>query len=303
METSPAPRDEMHRLNPVKARSAPGSPSTTEQVRPSPKSSPHPTDTWTNATIVERVDLNEELALFRLLPDAGVPKFEPGQFVTLGLPDGSDASRAGRVKLIRRAYSVASSPTEERWLELYIVLVTEGKLTPKLWELHGGDRLWVAPRIGGRFTLNGVADGRTLVMVGTGTGVAPFHAMYLRYRKAGRWSRFVLFDGCRYVRDLGYREEFERYAAEDPSLVYLPTVTREAADHPWPGLRGRVTEHLEPSRFHRLVGEPLVPETCSVFLCGNPQMIDQCEALLGEHGFHTHGKKRPEGTVHLERYW
>ncbi len=281
----------------------PPGPESTPREHP-PTSRPPAPMPWSNATLVEREDLNEELALFRILPDTGVPDFEPGQFVTLGLPgDKAAPSATGRVKLVRRAYSVASSSLEKRWLELYVVLVGEGRFTPKLWQLQAQDRLWVAPKVGGRFTLDGVPPGQVLVMIGTGTGVAPFRSMYHRYRNENRWDRFVLFDGCRYVRDLGYCEAFEKLAAQAPALCYLPTVTREADDHPWTGLRGRVTAHLEPAQFERLAGVALDPQRCHVFLCGNPQMIDQCEEHLASLGFETHGRKHPKGTVHFERYW
>jgi len=260
------------------------------------------TPSWSNATLLERFDMNDELAVFRVLPDAGVPEFEPGQFVVIGVP-GEELDKKGNPKMIRRAYSVASSPTHTDCVELYIVRVDEGELTPRLWRLKHGDRLWMGPKVSGKFTLEDVPEGKVLVMVGTGTGTAPFRAMYQRYRDTGRWRKVVLFDGCRYIRDLGFLDEFTRSAEGDSSLLYLPTVTREPDDVAWAGLRGRVTQYLEPEAFAILTGEALTPQNCSVFLCGNPAMIDQLEAGLGELGFVVHGREHPDGTLHFERYW
>jgi len=253
-------------------------------------------------TLIERIDLNDELAVFRVLPDAGVPDFEPGQFVVIGLP-GDETTKSGTPKLIRRAYSIASPPTRADCLELYIVRVDEGELTPRLWRLDKGDRLWVGPKVSGKFTLDDVPDGKVLVMVGTGTGTAPFRAMYLRYRQTDRWRKLVLFDGCRLIRDVGFLDEFNEHARADPTLLYLPTVTREPETTDWPGLRGRVTSCLEPDAFEKLTGESLTPENCSVFLCGNPAMIDQCEVELTQLGFVVHNREHPDGTLHFERYW
>lgn len=264
-----------------------------------------------NATLAERIDLHEDLALFRVkYNDHDVPDFEPGQFATLGLPDNTPpdpdspaSKRPARVKLIRRAYSIASPSSEKRWLEFYIVHVDHGKLTDPLWDIKVGDTLFMNPRIGGHFTLEPVPTGKNLVMVGTGTGLAPFRSMLLTYDKDNRWDRFALLDGCRVARDLGYRQEMEQYAKDNPNFVYLPTVTREPDDSDWPGARGRVTSLLEPERFQEEAGFALDPATCHVFLCGNPQMIDQTEAALIERGFVVHDRKHPDGNIHFERYW
>ncbi|MBB6430094.1 ferredoxin--NADP reductase [Algisphaera agarilytica] len=273
-----------------------------------------------NATLVERIHSHEDLAFFRVkYNDHDVPDFEPGQFATLGLPDTSPPDpdkpvRPGRgPKLIRRAYSIASPATQKDTLEFYIVRVEDGQLTPSLWDIEPGQTLFMNEKIGGHFTLPSptLEDGspdprRTFVMVGTGTGLAPFRSMYLTHRgtaSGGRWDKFILFDGCRLARDLGYHDELTQLAEEDDSFVYLPTVTREPDDSDWPGLRGRVNTLLEPDKFQELTGTPLSPDACNVFLCGNPQMIDQVEADLSDRGFVTHDRKHPDGNLHFERYW
>lgn len=261
-----------------------------------------------NATIVRRIDVHETIALFRIrYDDVPTPEFEPGQFVTLGLVDPNQKVRANSPaarrrrgpRLIRRAYSIASPPAVTDYLEFYIVHVPGGKFTDLLWPMGEGDRLFMSERVDGVFTLDGVPQGRDLVMVATGTGLAPFRAMYHHYRHTDRWAKFILFDSCRHVRDFGYREEMEKLAAGDESLLYLPTVTREN----WPGLQGRVTLHLEPGRFETITGRRLDPATCNVFLCGNPDMVDDCEAHLLHHGFVTADRDHPDGNIHLERYW
>jgi len=102
---------------------------------------------------------------------------------------------------------------------------------------------------------------------------------------------------------LGYHDELAALAKADERFVYLPTVTREPDDSPWAGRRGRVNALLEPEAFEKHTGVPLCPESCEVFLCGNPAMIDQGEASLKTQGFVTHNRKHPEGNLHFERYW
>ncbi len=271
-----------------------------------------------NAKVISRHDLTHELSVVQVQPDGGVvPHFEPGQFITLGLTREQTAplsvaspgpataqakAPSPGSRLVRRAYSIASAPRVIDHIELYIVLVEEGKLTPRLWTLHEGDRLWMDRECKGNFTLRDVPDGRDLVMVSTGTGLAPFMSMLRQYRGTGRWRRFVLMHGARCVADLGYRQELEAIGREDPTLVYLPTVTREPADSPWRGQRGRVQAMLEPQMYQSLVGASLDSTQCSVFLCGNPAMIDEMSPKLEARGFVRAAHGQP-GNLHYERYW
>ncbi len=266
-----------------------------------------------NAVMIEREDLNEALAVFKIKLGGGHAfEFSPGQFTTLGLIDpdappanpNSPASRRRRgPKLIRRAYSIASSPKIKSHLEFYVVRVDEGKFTDLLWKLKPGDPIFMDPKIKGTFVLDDIPDGKDLVMVGTGTGVGPFWSMLNTYQRAGKWRRLVLLEGCRYVRDLGYYDRVMKVAAEDESIVYLPTVTREPGDALWAGLRGRVHGILEPEKFKQLSGISLDPKRCHVLLCGSPQMIDEACENLSKLGFVTKDREHPDGNLHFERYW
>lgn len=264
------------------------------------------TDYTCNAKLVDREDLTPELAVMRVAPLVnGVPEFTPGQYAELTVP-GPVAPEvedgAVQRKIIRRSYSIASSPLVKEHLEFYVVLVPNGEVTPKLWALKKGDLLWLGPKIKGKFSMEGLDSSKDFVMVSTGTGIAPYISMLRTYRGKGRWRRFVVMHGVRLAEDLGYRQELEELSERDSSIVYVPTVTREPDNSTWTGCRGRVTEYLKPDTYFNVVGSPLDPNNCNVFLCGNPEMIDSAEALLVAQGFRLHSKKNP-GNIHLERYW
>lgn len=286
-----------------------------------------PTPDPLNAKVVEKHLIHDTLAIFRIAYELQGTKidFEPGQFANLALmppPEALEAQakaeaeaqqgeagpkrrRPGRVKLVRRAYSIASPPSEQHWLEFYIVAVEEGALTPRLFDLGVGDRLFMDTKFKGHFTIKDVPEGKNLVTVATGTGLAPFLSMYQQYKDTpGRFNRFVFIHGVRCEEDLGYRAMLEQFARDDERVVYLPAATREPEDSAFTGYRGRVTTMFSDGTYEQAVGSKLNPETDHVFLCGNPAMIDQLEGELVERdGFIVKSPRQKDGNLHFERYW
>jgi len=142
--------------------------------------------TTTNAIVAQRIEVAPGLMVLRVVPDGWtLPEFRPGQFAVLGLP--ATASRCALSDpeeaepkangMIRRAYSIASSSLEREYLEFYITLVRSGALTPRLFALQPGDRVWLGPKIAGTFTLDQAPVEKDLLLVATGTGLAPYMSM------------------------------------------------------------------------------------------------------------------------------
>ena len=254
-----------------------------------------------NARIVSRREWTDGLASFFVKPDEGVPPdFIPGQFTNLALPQG-DEWDAETGKAINRAYSIASPPGEEA-MEFYVRRVDEGALTPKMFALSEGDGIHLDHRINGHFTLEGAQDAEDLVLIGTGTGVAPYRSMLQSGAHRDRFKRTILVYSDRYIRDLGYVDEFRELERNDESFTFLPTITGAEPEEAWTGLRGRVQTHMTREAYQALTGSALEPERCQVFLCGNPAMIATMQEALEEIGFARHRKREP-GQIHLEKYW
>jgi ferredoxin--NADP+ reductase len=254
-----------------------------------------------NSTLLDRRDLTAELAIVTVRPDSGtVAEFVPGQYTLLGLPpdDGPAFTPGGRPRLVKRAYSISSAAQQRDHYEFYVVLVEGGKLSTRLWTINTGDRLWMDDSVRGGFTLAHAGRDADVLMVATGTGIAPFMSMLRTYRETPPWRRCILVHGVRRVADLGYRDELEALAFSDPSFVYVPTVSRE----PWPGLSGRVQSVVEPEAFVAATGLELAPHDFHVFLCGNPEMVEGTRAQLAARGF-AEGQVDGPGGIHFEKYW
>jgi ferredoxin--NADP+ reductase len=255
-----------------------------------------------NSTLVSRIEITPELLIIQVRPDSGVPEFKAGQYVALGLP--GSAPRYGAAlpekesvapdKLIKRAYSIGSSPRQRDFLEFYIAVVPDGALSSRLAALKPGDRLFSQPKVTGTFIVDEVGEERNLVLVSTGTGLAPFMSMV---RTGDIWTpgrKVTVVHGVRYPSDFAYADELLSLQASGKNFEYLPIASRAGDD--FSGRKGRV---------QRLFEEGVLapsPQSDSVFLCGNPAMIEDLERALIDRGFVLHSKKTP-GNLHVEKYW
>jgi ferredoxin-NADP reductase len=204
------------------------------------------------------------LATFRLAPRDGLlfPAYEPGQYIALRrescrltrrviAPDGRpryvpDLDAHGRQKRgpVTHAYSIASAPSgtaRDGHLEFLVVLEVAdalGRFTESLFEpeQREGETLGYVERTAGDFTLPRRAAGVPhVLMVATGTGLAPFLSMVreLDHRAAGEgpvpWA-VTLFYANRTAAELAFHEELAGIAgARRFDFVYVPSVSRKSA--------------------------------------------------------------------------
>ncbi|MBF0286093.1 MAG: ferredoxin--NADP reductase [Magnetococcales bacterium] len=269
-----------------------------------------------NATLVDRVPVTPRLAIFRIRPDGASYPFKPGQFAVLALQRreprwaGSDpeapetADEEAGERLIRRAYSISSGSREQEYLEFYVSLTGSGELTPRLFQLPVGGRLFVGPKAAGHFTLDRVPEGKNVLLMATGTGLAPYVSM-IRSQVLGAGCparRAAVVHGAAYSWELGYRDELESLARECGSFRYLPVISRPAADPTWSGRTGRLTEWLHHPQLAEGCGFPLTPDQTHIFLCGHPAMVEEAEKIFLGMGYDAGTPKEP-GTLHREKYW
>ncbi|MEO5373134.1 MAG: ferredoxin--NADP reductase [Alphaproteobacteria bacterium] len=265
-----------------------------------------------NATLIGRIDITPQLVILQVRPDESVPDFTPGQYMVLGLlpeaprlPEATpveDAPTATNGKMIRRAYSISSGSRQRDFLEFYVSLVSNGELTPRLFAMKAGDRLFVGPRAKGMFTVNDLPPDANLLMVATGTGLAPYISMLRTNVLEGRGRKVAVLHGASYSWDLGYRGELEGLSRVRNNFAYLPVVSRPEVDRDWQGRTGRLPSWLENPALAEGCGFPLSPTTAHVFLCGNPGMIEQAEAVLTARGYVV-DERGTAGTLHREKYW
>lgn len=217
-------------------------------------------------TVAYRRDLSPILTIFRLLPQRGsrFPDFKAGQYIALRRDDCKltrkvtlasggidyvphlDEHGNPRRGPVTHSYSIASPPFETReqgYLEFYVVLELDrhgnpGRLTESLFRIdpQGDNAVTYVNRIVGDFTLDKRAAGfQSVVMVGTGTGLAPFVSMVKQLHfEAGEGKtdgvRYTLIHTNRTYSELAYHDELLAIeAAQRFDFVYFPSVSRPSA--------------------------------------------------------------------------
>lgn len=291
-----------------------------------------------NATITHFEPTHSDLWVLRVKPDHGDTSHVPGQYASLGLgfweqrvDEAQDPDLDERwAKLIRRSYSISHPIFDEYGyldrqtgsdeLEFYIVLVKPSDenvpaLTPRLALKRPGDRVYLGPKVAGRYTLDALRNPRsTAVFLSTGTGEAPHNAMVVELLHKGHSGPIISAVTVRNWADLGYMDKHRELEDRYPNYHYFPMPTREA-DVPKRYLQNLITD----GDFEERLGHPLDPSDTHVFLCGNPAMIGLPESegdsdelhypeptgvveLLAERGF-TLDKRGNPGNIHYEEYW
>jgi ferredoxin-NADP reductase len=205
--------------------------------------------------------------------------YVPGQWVSLRIPQPNQEE-------IARAYSIASAPRSDGGFDVAVTRVENGPGSLALHSAQPGEAFRMSePQ--GFFTLEPPA--RPVLMVATGTGVAPMRSMLsARISSAHRSDvPFVLLFGVRAEADVLYRDEFERLASERTDFRFEPTLSRGSDD--WRGRRGYVQLHL-----HELVNT--LGGECDVYVCGLNRMIREVRRVLKEE------LKFTRDRIHTERY-
>jgi ferredoxin--NADP+ reductase len=223
-------------------------------------------------------------------------RFSNGHFTMIGL-------RQENGKPLLRAYSVASANYEVH-LEFLSIKVPDGPLTSRLQHIKVGDKIVVGRKPTGTLLIDYLLPGKTLYLLGTGTGLAPFLSIVRDPATYEKFEKVVLVHGVREVGELAYMDyltidlpanEFLGDMVKE-QLLYYPTVTREPFKN-----RGRIPDLFEAGKIESDLRLPkLDPEHDRAMLCGSPAMLRDLKHLLEKRGFMEGNTSKP-GDFVIER--
>ncbi len=210
---------------------------------------------WLVATVTKTVtETPDAVSLVLDIPEW--PGHRAGQHVDVRLTaeDGYSAERS---------YSVASSPGSNE-VELSIVRLDDGEVSPYLAGLAVGDQFELRGPIGGYFVWE-KNEMRPVLLLGGGSGVVPLMSMLRYHAELRAPSRMRLVYSARTEHEILYRDELATLSGDEGDVVI--TLTREESST-WSGRRGRVDRDLL-SQLTNPVSDDLL-----CFICGPTPFVE-----------------------------
>ena len=170
--------------------------------------------------------------------------------------------------------------------------------------IQEGDTILVGRKATGTLIADNLIPGKRLLLLSTGTGLAPFASLIKDPEVYDRYETIVLVHGCRQVSELAYGEELVARLRDDElfgpllseKLLYYPTVTREPFRN-----RGRITDLITSEQLFADIGQsPLDIETDRIMMCGSPGMLEELRQLFETRGL-LEGNNSAPGHFVIEK--
>lgn len=211
-------------------------------------------------------------------------RFNTGEFIMLGINDPDSG------KPIMRAYSIVSTKYDD-YLEFYSIKVPDGPLTSKLQHIQPGDEILLSKKPTGSLVIDYAHKKKNLVLLSTGTGIAPFVSMVSDPETYERFENVYLFHTVRTKSELAHKVKMVRLQSEMfPNLEYIDTVTQDSHDR-----EGRFWDYIE----DYLEGG-FDKQRDAVMVCGSPELNKHCRTMFTDMGWEE-GNQGEMGDFLLER--
>jgi len=204
------------------------------------------------ARLIEKEPLNETVMRLRTeVPDNF--SYRAGQFVNLIRPEDE----------LTRSYSLASTP-EDDYLELQVRRVPDGRMSGWLFDhLDPGSDIHFFGPSGDCFYTPADPE-QPLLLVGTGTGLAPLYGILREALDQGHTGPIHLFHASLAIPGLYMMDELRSLASRHANVHYVPCVLH--GDVPEGGAQGNIVD-LPARELGSLNGY-------RTYLCGDPPIVD-----------------------------
>lgn len=198
--------------------------------------------------VLSKVMLNHSVLCLLVQVDF---RWFPGQYLTLW-----------RDSSLGRPYSIASRCNQDKIIELHVKRHQFGKVSSWLHnDVVEDDLLNLSSPVGDCFYSDDHHN-KPLLLVGTGTGLAPLYGILLEAIEQKHTASIYLYVGGGEPNDLYYQETLKRLSEKHSNIHYTPVVKRYAKEGM---LEGDIVDVVQAQQA-KLNG-------WKVFLCGTPSMV------------------------------
>ena len=221
----------------------------------------------------------KSLSLEILSPEEGI-SYQPGQYIQLEVP---------QFKLSKepefRAFSMASPPIDLSNIELFVGRVAKGIVSTYIHDyLKEGAEIKVRGPFGDFFYRDSKRD---ILMIATGTGLAPIMSILRFFQSEHIRRKTTLFFGTRKKEDLYCLDELRDLEKQLNEFKFIPTLSRELDNSSWEGERGRITNLIDNTIFKNA--------DIDVYICGNSDMVESSLDRLKEKGI-------PDDQIYYDKF-
>lgn len=213
---------------------------------------PEQSDIFSNGKVLVNEMLNQHTMLL-IVECQDILEYKAGQFVNLQRGDG-----------LTRSYSIANIPQHSKTLEFHIKQLPGGQFTG--WvrnELKVGDTVAVSEPQGHCFYLPERKE-QGLLLVGTGSGLAPLAGILKDALSHGHSGPIHLFHGTSEVEDLYRVDEMRQLSADNDNFDYTPCISGKNVPDGYTAGRANIVALDKETNL----------KDWRVFLCGHPEMIN-----------------------------
>ncbi len=199
--------------------------------------------------------------------------FIAGQFISLHIDTEE--------KTYKRSYSIASSPKTPKKLDFAISYIPDGVASEFLFNAKIGDEVSVSGPAGKLVLLP--EQPKRYILAATGTGVTPYRSMLAELCELKNTEVVIIF-GVKNQEMCIYADDFIKAAENNSHIKFMPFYSREEIKDDLYAQHGHVQDGLNQLTLN--------PENDIIYLCGNPNMIDDSYNLLIEKGFNARNVRR-----------
>ncbi len=206
--------------------------------------------------------------------------FKPGQFVMVN----ADVVVNGEKKIVKRAYSISSSPVKKEYIDLTVKTYETGLVSKRLYFMKKDETMEITGPYG-HFVFDENLH-KHIALIGAGSGITPLMCMmrYIQDKNLNNIEVDILYSS-KTPDDIIFREEFYRNSNRNIK-IHLTITKPEGQD--WKELTGRIDEKML-MRCIKDIDSPYY------YIAGPNQMVEDTKKLLKSLGV-------KEEKIKLERF-